>query len=184
LSGIRDDAEVFYTDDFMGDVLGIEELPSSLYQYTSVGSLEEILQSRTLRFSRLDKVNDPQEATASDLPFASSSIFVSCWTSEEAESIPMWSMYGETLRGVRVRLPANMFAGRRTAMVYEKGGAVTIVDAKWTIERAAPAMETTGCGIIGPNKVYYSDDPAFRTKRLIYRHNGRAHFHRRMSRAL
>jgi hypothetical protein len=57
-------------------------------------------------------------------------------------------------------------------MVFEKGGALSIVNAEWTISRAFPAMGTLGCGIIGPNKVYYSDDPAFRVKKLIYRHEG------------
>jgi hypothetical protein len=105
--------EVFYTDDFMYDVMGIAELPTELYQYTSIDSLDKILESSTLRFSRLDKVNDPEEAIASDLPFASSSVFVSCWSSEEKESIPMWSMYGSRFGGVRIRLPTNMFTGRR-----------------------------------------------------------------------
>src|ERR1700720_300368 len=92
--------EVFYTDDFMFDVMGIAELPTELYQYTSIDSLDKIVQSKTLRFSRLDKVNDPEEAVASDLAFASSSIFVSCWSSEKKESIPMWSMYGSSFGGV------------------------------------------------------------------------------------
>src|SRR4051794_29390495 len=102
--------KTFYTDDFMFDVMGIEELPSTLYHYTSVDNLKNILQSCTLRFSRLDNVNDPEEAIASDLPFASSSVFVSCWSSAEAESIPMWSMYGQSFCGIRLRLPANMFS--------------------------------------------------------------------------
>lgn len=164
--------EVFYTDDFMADVMEIERLPDFLYQYTSAESLEKILQTRTLRFSRLDQVNDPEEATASDLPFASTTIFVSCWSSGEAESIPMWSMYGNAFEGVRYRLPANMFAGRHAPTIWEEGGATTFLDSEWKIERASPAMSTWGRVVIGPNKVYYSDDSAFRARKILYPDDG------------
>lgn len=169
--------EGFYTDDFMFDVMGIEGLPSVLYQYTSVDSLEKILTSRTLRFSRLDTVNDPEEATASDVPLAASSVFVSCWSGTEAEQIPMWSMYGNNFGGVRIRLPANMFTGRKEPMVFAKGGALFTVDSWHSITRQLPAMGTDSCAIIGPNKVYYSDDPAYRNRKLVYRQAGTAHFY-------
>lgn len=169
--------EGFYTDDFMLGVMGVEKLPSVLYQYTSLESLEKILASRTLRFSRLDTVNDPEEATASDVPLAASSVFVSCWSATEAEQIPMWSMYGQNFGGVRIGLPANMFAGREKPRVFEKGGAHSTVDARWTIERKSPAMSTYGRSMIGPNKIYYSDDPAYRNRQLVYRHAGTAHFY-------
>lgn len=170
-----DEPEVFYTGDFMFDVMGIEELPSALYQYTSVDSLEKILASRTLRFSRLDTVNDPEEAMASDVPLAASSVFVSCWSDTPAEQIPMWSMYGQNFSGVRVKLPANMFAGRKEPTVFEKGGALLTIDGLHSISRKSPAMGMNGCGIIGPNKVYYSDDPTYRNRKLVYRHAGKAH---------
>ena len=167
----------FYTEDFMFDVMGIQELPSVLYQYTSVDSLEKILALRTLRFSRLDAVNDPEEATASDVPLAASSVFVSCWSGTKAEQIPMWSMYGRNFGGVRIRLPVNMFAGRKQPMIFEKGGALLTVDGWHAISRKSPAMGTNGCSIIGPNKVYYCDDPAYRNRKLVYRHAGKAHFY-------
>jgi len=169
--------EGFYTDDFMADVMGINELPSVLYQYTSVESLEKILSSRTLRFSRLDTVNDPEEATASDVPKASTSIFVSCWSSNEIEQIPMWSMYGQNFCGVRMRLPANMFKGRHEPIIFDKGGAITTVDESYTIVRKAPAMQTTGRAIIGPNKIYYNDDPAYRARKLVHRRGGVANYY-------
>ncbi len=168
--------EEFYTDDFMFDVMGIEELPSVLYQYTSAGSLEKILASRTLRFSRLDTVNDPEEATALDVALASSSVFVSCWSATESEQLPMWSMYGQNLCGVRIGLPTNMFCGRKEPVIFEKGGALLTVDSWHSITRKSPAMDTNSCAIIGPNKVYYSNDPAYRNRRLVYRHSGTAYF--------
>lgn len=35
--------------------------------------------------------------------------FVSCWTQELVESIPQWSMYGQTMQGVRIELPEYPF---------------------------------------------------------------------------
>lgn len=169
--------EGFYTDDFIYDVMGIRELPSVLYQYTSVDSLEKILSTRTLRFSRLDTVNDPEEASASDIPLAASSVFVSCWSSTEAEQIPMWSMYGQNFEGVRIMLPSNMFAGREEPTVFAKGGAMLTVDGWYSITRKSPAMTTKSCAIIGPNKVYYTDDPTYRNRKLVYRKAGAAHFY-------
>lgn len=161
----------------MFDVMGIEELPSALYQYTSIDSLEKILNSRTLRFSRLDTVNDPEEAMASDVPLAASSVFVSCWSNTPKEQIPMWSVYGDSFGGVRIKLPANMFAGRKEPVVFERGGALLTVESWYEIPRKSPAMGTQGCSIIGPNKVYYSDDPAYRNRHLVYREAGTAHFY-------
>ncbi|MGK7866349.1 DUF2971 domain-containing protein [Falsiroseomonas sp. E2-1-a20] len=172
-----DGPEGFYTDDFMFDVMGIEELPSVLYQYTSIESLQKILASRTLRFSRLDTVNDPEEAMASDVPLAASSVFVSCWSGTQVEQIPMWSMYGQNFGGVRIKLPANMFAGRKEPMIFEKGGALLTVDGWYTISRKSPAMGTNGCAIIGPNKVYYCDNSDYRNRKLVYRRAGTAHFY-------
>jgi hypothetical protein len=169
--------EGFYTDDFMFDVMGIESLPTALYQYTSIDSLGKILASRSLRFSRLDTVNDPEEAIASDVPMAASSVFVSCWSSTKVEQIPMWSMYGQNFCGVRIRLPTNMFLGRREPMVFEKGGALVTVDSQYAIVRKAPAMQTHGCSIIGPNKIYYSDDSAYRARKLVHRHGQTASYY-------
>lgn len=167
----------FYTDDFMFDVMGIEELPSALYQCTSLSSLENILASRTLKFSRLDRVNDPEEAMASDVEFAASSVFVSCWSGTEVEQIPMWSMYGQNFEGVRIRLPSNMFVGRREPMIFETGGALITAESCHLIKRKPPAMSTKSCAIIGPNKIYYSDDPAYRNRPLVYRQAGTAFFY-------
>ncbi|NEH46384.1 DUF2971 domain-containing protein [Rhizobium leguminosarum] len=173
---MNDGQEGFYTDDFMFDIMGIEELPATLYQYTSVESLKKILASRSLRFSRLDTMNDPEEATAADVPRAASSVFVSCWSAGEVEHIPMWSMYGRNFEGVRIKLPSNMFAGRESPMVFQKGGALCSFAGQYSIARKAPAMSTSGCAIIGPNKVWYSDDPNYRNRKLVYREGGTAYF--------
>lgn len=153
---------MFYTDDFMYDVMGIKEIPSTLYHYTSIETLALILSHRTLRFSRLDQVNDPEEATASDLPNASTLVFASCWTAQPQDSLPMWSMYTKDLAGVRIALPSNPFSGRDTPKVYQKGGTVQILDNKVTVRRLQAGMDTTTSMILGPNKIYYTDDSSYR----------------------
>ena len=35
--------------------------------------------------------------------------FVSCWTHNEDESIPMWDMYADRKQGVRIEMPVDMF---------------------------------------------------------------------------
>ena len=172
-----DESGGFYTDDFMFNMMGIEELPSALYQYTTIESLEKILSTQTLRFSRLDTVNDPEEATAADVPLASSSVFVSCWSSTSLEQIPMWSMYGDASRGVRIKMPSNMFTGRQNPTVFEKGGAFITMDSWYTLERRLPAMTSKSCSIIGPNKIYYSNDPNYRNCQMVYRENGNANLY-------
>jgi len=164
----------FYTDDFMWEVLGIRALPERLQHFTSVDALEKIVSSKTLRFARLDTVNDPEEADAADLPGAATSVFVSCWTDAERDALPMWSMYGGDFSGVRISLPSNMFAGRNKPGVFEDGGALVTFDGSVEIQRDLPAMGGKGCAIIGPNKVYYSDDALYRRPQMIHRRRGRA----------
>jgi hypothetical protein len=153
----------------MFDVMGVEGIPEKLFQYTSVDSLEKILSNCTIRFSRLDTVNDPEEAKAADVPNAASSVMVSCWSADERESIPMWSMYGDHFSGVRFGMPSNMFLGRQSAMIWENGGATTSLDTFFHVPREAPAMTTNSSVLIGPNKIYYSDDDTFRNRNLIVR---------------
>lgn len=75
-----------------------------LYHYTNVETLALILSNRTLRFNSLENVDDLQEKVARDLKKLGSCIFVSCWTEESEERIPMWKMYGSLEAGVRIKL--------------------------------------------------------------------------------
>ena len=60
-----------------------------LYHYTSLENLALILKNRTIRFSPLSKVDDLQESRSRDLKNVGRFVFVSCWTDEKEESIPM-----------------------------------------------------------------------------------------------
>lgn len=160
---------MFYTDDFMYDVMGIHSLPTVLYHYTSIETLALILANRTLRFSRLDAVNDPEEASASDLPNAATLVFASCWTAQARESLAMWRMYTPSMQGVRIALPNNPFAGRREPIIFEKGGAMQRTDGAIEINRDNGGPGIRSYSITGPNKIYYTDDPAYRNRPCLLR---------------
>lgn len=152
---------MFYTDDFMMDVMKIDTLPTFLYHYTSIQTLAIILKNKTLRFSRLDQVNDPNEGCACDIKNSNTLVFVSCWTAEEKESIPMWRMYTKNMDGVRIKAPINMFEGRERPVIYNVGGANVLIENMINIERDFPFTQSLRC-INGPNKIYYTDDQAFK----------------------
>lgn len=82
---------------------------SRIYHYTSIESLALILKTRKLRFSRLDGVDDVKEAQRhAEIDFGKF-FFVSCWTQQEEESIPQWSMYSREMKGVRIETPSYPF---------------------------------------------------------------------------
>lgn len=88
-------------------------MPDVLYHYTSLDSLALILSNRTIRFARLDTLDDPQEQRLSDARNLARTRFVSCWTACAEESIPMWREYAGADCGVRVELPVDPFARYR-----------------------------------------------------------------------
>lgn len=83
--------------------------PEYLYHYTKVESLALILKNRTIRFRSLDKMDDLQEQQTADLKNIGKFCFISSWTAETEESIPMWNMYATLNAGVRIRLCTNPF---------------------------------------------------------------------------
>lgn len=74
-----------------------------LFHYTTIETLALILANRTIRFTRLDQLDDLQgvEIYASEV---TKQVFVSCWTQEEEESISQWALYGGNKRGVLIGL--------------------------------------------------------------------------------
>ena len=81
-----------------------------IYHYTSLESLALILQNKTIRFNRLDKVDDLEEGNVESLGIKFCKyIFVSCWTEDENENIPLWKMYGGDWGGVRTSMEKQMF---------------------------------------------------------------------------
>jgi hypothetical protein len=83
--------------------------PEVLYHYTTITNLALILENRSIRFTRADKVNDLDEVKISDAPEIKQAVYLSCWTASEKESIPLWALYASHAKGIRIKLPSNMF---------------------------------------------------------------------------
>lgn len=88
--------------------------PEYLYHYTTVESLAMILSAKTFRFSPLSILDDKQEEKTLDITAIGKTVFISSWTSDERESIPMWNMYSKLEAGVRIKAKCNLFEGAKT----------------------------------------------------------------------
>jgi len=78
-----------------------------IHHYTSIQSLALILESKKIRFTRIDCLDDVKETEGLPDSFKSFA-FVSCWTEDEKENISLWSLYTQ-MKGVRISLPKDMF---------------------------------------------------------------------------
>lgn len=88
-----------------------------LYHYTSIETLALILANKTLCFNNLLYVDDSEEAETSDMEKFGKFAYVSCWTRDEQESIPLWNLYTPDMHGVRIKLPKFPFKKYK----YKKG---------------------------------------------------------------
>lgn len=77
--------------------------------YTDINTLALILKNRTIRFNRLDRVDDITEGESFTTLKLEKFFFVSCWTHCANESLPQWNMYTRDMAGVRITLPRRMF---------------------------------------------------------------------------
>lgn len=83
---------------------------AKIYHYTSIDTLALILKKKSIRFNRLDYLNDLEEGEISSNGVQLGSFgFVSCWTESSAESIPLWKLYTDNGIGVRIALEQDMF---------------------------------------------------------------------------
>ena len=84
-----------------------------IYHYTSIQTLALILKSRSIRFNRLDFVDDLEESAypsgnkGLNLNLAKF-VYVSCWTKDADENLALWNMYTNN-RGVRIAFDENPF---------------------------------------------------------------------------
>lgn len=84
---------------------------AKIYHYTSIETLALILKNKTIRFNRLDNnLDDLEEGQISSNGVKLGNYgFVSCWTEEETESIPLWKLYTTNGIGVRIGMERDMF---------------------------------------------------------------------------
>lgn len=107
-----------------------------LYHYTTIESLAQILKNRTIRFNRLDQVDDVEEGSISPANVrVGQYVFVSCWTKNKEESIPLWNLYTANGRGVRICMDSNMF------LSYDNSGIVECDNLRFAL--AGSAYERT-----------------------------------------
>lgn len=78
-----------------------------LFHYTTIETLALILNSKSIKFSRLDQLDDKTESE----PFAEfnplSYIFSCSLTDDPTESIPMWKMYSNMETGIRIEFDSD-----------------------------------------------------------------------------
>lgn len=78
-----------------------------IYHYTTIENLALILKHKTIRFNRLDRMEDHCEKSFIMNQYNwSRYTYVSCWSENAAESIPLWNSY--TPGGIGVRIALDM----------------------------------------------------------------------------
>ncbi len=73
-----------------------------IYHYTTDEILALILQNKTIRFNSLNNVDDMLDGSHNDIKDARDYLFVSCWSEDNDESIPLWKMYSDDMAGIRI----------------------------------------------------------------------------------
>ena len=83
---------------------------AKVYHYTSIDSLAQILKNKSILFNRQDNVDDLEEGLIKPMNIKLATYtFISCWTENEEENIPLWKMYTDNGIGVRIGLEVDMF---------------------------------------------------------------------------
>ena len=90
----------------------MNSIPEYLYHYTSIETLALILKNKTIRFNSLDRMDDLQEKMTADAKALGKCVYISSWTADNSESIPMWNMYASLKSGVRIKMKTYPFALR------------------------------------------------------------------------
>jgi len=78
------------------------ETRKEFYHYTDIESLLIILSTAMFKFSRIDRVNDPLEKDPLVQYDLYRRIFIACFCKESIESIPLWKIYTQRGKGVRI----------------------------------------------------------------------------------
>ena len=127
-------------------------MPIALFHFTTINNLALILKSRTIRFGRLDKVNDPTEGQSEDFKSLAPYIFVSCWTENPEENLAFWNMYTPQMRGVRIELSLPIFnsyqIGKQENLLVSENEYVDEINNIFIIP-----------GKNEPERIEYTDDP-------------------------
>jgi hypothetical protein len=129
-----------------------------LWRYMDFAKFLDLVESRTLWFTRIDKLEDPLEGTHTDAEleeirkhvdgtraqaltklfrYAKRELFVNCWRSGPAESLAMWDLYGKGSGIVAVKSAV----GRLKQVVATCGEPVYISKVKYVDWGEAPGLD-------------------------------------------
>ncbi|MEK3913019.1 DUF2971 domain-containing protein [Paenibacillus sp. FSL H7-0331] len=78
-----------------------------IFHYTTLEVLKLIISNKTIRFNSLSHMDDMMEGYSVDFGDLSKYYYVSSWSSNQEESIPLWYMYTNKMRGVRVEVDSH-----------------------------------------------------------------------------
>ncbi len=89
-----------------------------IYHYTSLENLALILKHKSIRFNRLDNMDDPCEKVflmnrLNWSPYT----YVSCWTENPVENIPFWQMYTKG-KGVRIGIDKDFIDWDKQSIAF------------------------------------------------------------------
>lgn len=73
-----------------------------IYHYTTLNSLKCILENKTIRLTALNKMDDLLEGINPDFVNIAENYYVSSWSESSEENIPLWYMYTDRMKGVRI----------------------------------------------------------------------------------
>lgn len=128
-----------------------------LYHYTNLETLALILKNKTIRFNSLFNVDDLEEAETKDMGKFGKYVYISCWTEDKEESIPLWNLYTFNMQGVRVGLPKNPFKkyNYKNGEYFFKEDVETYFDYSSIFKNGNFSVVPNGLRLI---KIEYSDD--------------------------
>ena len=113
-----------------------DQIPPTLFHYTNLDVLALILKNKTLRLSRLDVLDDMEEEQCRSISEINVYTYVSCWTNDAEESIPLWDRYTiigkDRQTGIRIEMPSLPFAQRDVPKFFQ--GNYSNDTGKWTME--------------------------------------------------
>jgi len=94
------------------DISSSSKQHNTMSYTTNIATLDLILTNKTLRSSSLNNanLNDPMEKERVDIVEFSGSKFITCFSHENCESVPLWLLYGEKNRPAKVVLQFKNFA--------------------------------------------------------------------------
>ena len=154
-----------------------------LFHYTTIEKLALILKNKTIRLNSLCNMDDLQESKAEDLRHLGRFFFVSSWTDEDEESIPMWNLYTKMDAGVRIGLPKNPFVFHGTkledlskalnAPVSGEGELKTFLNIADMVKKKVFSSQAWGGDIL--TQVIYTDEKSLLEPKTVSTDNDQIH---------